>query len=165
MEPINSPISQQQNSQEAKNLGMVEFLFKIVTKATHTAKVFPMAYSLLLIILIMCNGMMSFSLEFTIEIVAFATIPFTAICLILSYNLKLCKWYRLQSLTILSPLSIPLMRTFCPDLNLLWARIIVVTLLSTTTLICIFQFCTKEQCKKWHKHLLMLITNIKNKSL
>lgn len=120
---------------------------RILGNAVLAAEIFPIIYSCLLLIIIVCSGFMTQDYAYTIETLAFATIPFTLLCLILSIVHKLCIWYRVHAFVMLLPLAIPISRHFFPDFNMWWVILIAGVPLLATTLMCMYRFNAWSKCK------------------
>lgn len=112
------PTPKPQHSEfESTTYAAAKFFMDISKKAIYAAKVFPVIYSIILIAIIAFYGDMSQSCAFAIGVTAFVTLPFTILCIWLSYALHLCNWYRFHVIAMLSPIAIPLTHTFAPDIN------------------------------------------------
>lgn len=127
--------------------GSEKYLLNTLNKVTLSVEIIPIVYSILLIALIVWGGFMSQGCAFTIETLAYVTLPFSFICLLLSCIIKLCTWYRVHALVMLLPLAIPISRHFFPDFNIWWVILIAGVPLLTTTLICMYRFNAWSKCK------------------
>lgn len=138
----------QHKESESTTYAACRYFMDMALKALCAAKIFPVAYSLVLIILIICYGNMSQGCASLIGTTAFVTLPFTILCIWLSYPLHLCNWYRFHALMMLSPLAIPLTHAFAPEFDLRLVRWIVGGLLAVTTCVCICLFLTPKKPKQ-----------------
>lgn len=122
------------------------------------AKLFPFAYSVLLMILSVCDITVSPEWNLAIELVFFASLPFAILCLLLAYTLKFCKWYCLQCGLMLTPVVIPLYRIFSPDVDIVWLRWGIAIILFLCTLKCSYMFFGSNP-KRTYRKLKNKLTN------
>ncbi len=125
------------------------------------AKPFPIIYSVLLSVMSVCDITTSEKWNLALELVFFASLPFTAICLLLAWALKLCKWYRLQCILMLAPIAIPLYRIFSPDTNIVGLRWVISIALLLCTLKCSYLFLGTHPKRTCRKLINRLIKHIK----
>lgn len=96
---------------------------------TVIIKAFPFAYSVVLIILALCDWGMPNDSALTMALICYATLPAAALCFGLSYFLKLCNRYRIQCCIMLLPLLVPYWRIHQHEEYLIWIRLGVIIIL------------------------------------
>lgn len=120
------------------NYNDIEILCQRLRDITDAAKLMPICYSFLLIILTISDAWESYNVALAVSSVLFVSLPFVILCLFLAGSLNFCKWYRVQCLAMLLPLAVPLCRIFCPDIHMAWVRGVAAMGLAIPTAKCIY---------------------------
>ena len=102
---------------------------QILRKVTDRIRVFPFLYSVILIILLLCDWAMPKDNALTLAVTCYATLPLAGLCFYLSHIIKLCNRYRVQCGIVLLPLLVPYWRIHQPEEYLIWIRLGVIILL------------------------------------
>ena len=119
---------------------MREQQIEILRQVTKTVKVFPFAYTLILLILSPLEAWLSLRWAELLGLFFFTSVPSVWLCWRLSKAVKLCPWHRAQCFVMLLPLPVPLCRILYPDFNIFWVWVGMSVILTASLVNCYLVF-------------------------
>ena len=102
------------------NVGMADYLFGIVKPVTNTVKRYPFYYTALMVVLSICDIWLPVNLSLMLGFLFMTSIPSAIFCFVLSRQVHLCPWHRVQCIVMVLPLVIPIFRIYNPNVSVWW---------------------------------------------